>query len=264
MTTSDAGFYFSRMDGERFMPSKHVGGAWDEADLHVSPVVGLVVHHVEGWRREQNLGAKVLGRLSLDILGRLERGEIELQSRLLRPGRTIELIETTVTIAGRLTLLARTWFMSENDSAGVAGAEWSPMPGPGSAQPFEITDIWSGGYIQSVEARKIGEPRAGRAQAWIRSKVELIESEQASELARFAALVDTANGVAVRESPDRWMYPNLDLTIHLFRQPRGEWIGFDTTVSFGENGQGLTASVLHDEHGAVGTAQQILTVRGIA
>ena len=57
------------------------------------------------------------------------------------------------------------------------------------------------------------------------------------------------------------MFPNLDLTVHLFRQPAGGWLGLDTTVSFGPAGQGLTSSVLHDEQGPLGSVQQTLTVR---
>ncbi|MGV9574304.1 hypothetical protein ACWDRX_35110, partial [Streptomyces nigra] len=77
----------------------------------------------------------------------------------------------------------------------------------------------------------------------------------------YLALVDTANGIAVLRPPTEWMFPNVDLTVHLHRQPRGGWTGLDTTVSFGPSGQGLTSTVLHDVDGPVGTAQQILTVR---
>ncbi|MFD5884348.1 thioesterase family protein [Streptomyces yangpuensis] len=87
---------------------------------------------------------------------------------------------------------------------------------------------------------------------------------ESSALASYLALVDTANGVAVQQDPTAWMFPNLDLTIHLHRQPRGPWTGLDTTVTFGPSGQGLTSSVLHDLDGPVGHAEQILTVRPLS
>ena len=43
----------------------------------------------------------------------------------------------------------------------------------------------------------------------------------------------------------------------------GEWLGFDTTVSFGPTGLGLTSSLLHDVAGPFGTMAQSLTVRPI-
>ena len=57
------------------------------------------------------------------------------------------------------------------------------------------------------------------------------------------------------------LFPNTDLTVHLFRQPTGDWLGLDTDVSFGPDGIGLTASVLHDERGPIGRAAQTLTLR---
>jgi hypothetical protein len=74
-------------------------------------------------------------------------------------------------------------------------------------------------------------------------------------------LVDTANGIAVRADPHRWIFPNVDLTVHLYRQPVGAWVGLDSSAIFGPTGQGLTSSVLHDIYGSVGHANQTLTVR---
>ena len=103
--------------------------------------------------------------------------------------------------------------------------------------------------------------RPGRTTAWISTRLDLLAGEPVSDLARYLALVDTANGIAIRESPKEWLFPNLDLTIHLWRQPRGRWVGLDTTVVFGGHGHGLTSAMLHDLDGPVGRAEQILTVR---
>jgi len=80
-------------------------------------------------------------------------------------------------------------------------------------------------------------------------------------LTSYIALVDIANGLAARRPPDEWVFPNTDLTIHLHRQPRGHWVGLDTTAPFGPTGQGVTSTVLHDGSGPVGFAHQILTAR---
>mgnify|MGYP000616146169 CR=1 FL=1 len=89
----------------------------------------------------------------------------------------------------------------------------------------------------------------------------LLDGEPVSGLAHAARLFDIANGMTVRRDPREVAFPNLDLTAHLFAEPTGDWLGFDTRVSFGDRGLGLTASVLHDERGPVGTMSQILTVR---
>ena len=48
-------------------------------------------------------------------------------------------------------------------------------------------------------------------------------------------------------------------TVHA--TPAGPRLGLDTTVTFGPDGVGLTASVLHDVSGPVGRAAQTLTLR---
>ena len=98
---------------------------------------------------------------------------------------------------------------------------------------------------------------------WLRSTAHLIEGVPTSELAAMFALVDTANGVSVRALPSELVFPNVDLTVHLFRAPRGEWLGLATEVSFGADGVGLTAAVLHDLDGPFGRVAQILTLRPV-
>ncbi|GAA1466725.1 hypothetical protein NE857_17510 [Nocardiopsis exhalans] len=62
-------------------------------------------------------------------------------------------------------------------------------------------------------------------------------------------------------------FPNVDLTVHLHSQPEGPWVGLDSSVVFGPSGLGLglglDSTVLHDRLGAVGSAEQRLTVRSL-
>ena len=95
----------------------------------------------------------------------------------------------------------------------------------------------------------------------MKSDVALIEDEHVSILARNVGLLDLANGMTPRVSSAEVAFPNLDLTVHFFNQARGRWLGFDTTVSLGASGIGLTESVIHDVDGPIGTMSQCLTVR---
>lgn len=253
--------YFVPTGEDTYQPTEHAGGAWRDDELHISPVVALLVHHLQHWRAQHADPEKRLSRLSIDILGTLGRGEIALSTTLQRPGRTIELTETSAVIAGRHTLTARAWALSTGDTSDVAGTDLPALPGPEGLPERTMLDVWSGGFIRSVTVRDAEPPRPGRARAWVRGAHALIAGEEADPIARFLLPVDTANGIGVRRDPREWMFPNLDLTLHLFRQPAGEWTGLDTTVSFGPDGQGLTSSVLHDQDGPVGTVAQVLTVR---
>ena len=53
---------------------------------------------------------------------------------------------------------------------------------------------------------------------------------------------------------------NTDLTIHLHREPEGEWIGNDAVTAIDPNGIGLADATLHDAHGPFARALQSLYV----
>jgi hypothetical protein len=164
-------------------------------------------------------------------------------------------------LRGRPFVRARAWRLARGDTAAVAGGQPDRLPAPEEVEPQRLTSTWPGGYIESIEYRPIGRPEPGRGAAWLRTQLPLVAGEERTQPARFVGLLDTANGIAVRESPEEWFYPNVDLSVHFWRQPVGEWVGLDTTVTFGPGGQGLTSSVLHDEMGPVGREAQMLTIR---
>jgi hypothetical protein len=250
--------YYTRLDGTRFLPTAHVGGAWRSDEQHFAPVAGLITHALE--RHAAGSGLQI-GRLSFEILGVIPAAASEVVVETLRPGRTISLLEATMTVADRPVVRARAWLLSRQGTSAVAGGTPDPMPPPAELVSWDGPGTWPGGYIASLDIRRSAGAAPGRARAWVSTDVELLADEPVAPLARFVGLVDTANGIAVRQPPGEWMFPNLDLTVHLHRQPVGGPVGLDTTVVFGPDGVGLTSTVLHDAQGAVGRAEQILTVR---
>jgi hypothetical protein len=251
--------YFRRIGDGVYAPTEHVGGAWDPGDQHMSPLGGLIVHELELSRAGRP--PMTIGRVSFDILGRIASEDTTIRVRTLRPGRTIELVEAVATIGGRDTVSARAWLLADEETEPISGTDWEPLPAPETLPRRAIEEHWGGGYIRSVDIREARPYRPGRAAAWITTDVALVAGEEAGPLASFIKLIDTANGIAVRAHPQTLMFPNVDLTVHLFRKPAGRWVGLDTTVSFGPTGQGLTSSILHDVDGPVGTVEQMLTVR---
>ncbi|MFI2762367.1 thioesterase family protein [Streptomyces echinatus] len=255
------GSYYERIDEHRYKPTDHASGAWDPAEQHVSPLAGLIVHTIDQHVAGQPDSGLTVARLGFDILGRLALDECEIRVETIRPGRTIELLEAVALIAGRPVVTARAWRLASCDTTAVAGGGAEALTPPGALASWPLHSVWPGGYIASLDVRPLAPPRPGRATAWISTGLDLVAGEPSSPLASYVALVDTANGIAARQSPTAWMFPNVDLTIHLHRRPEGRWTGLDTTVTFGPSGHGVTSTVLHDTAGPVGHAQQILTVR---
>lgn len=252
--------YFERTGASSFRATELVGGAWDTATQHIAPALGLLAHAVEVDRDGRRDDGLVVGRLSYDILGTMPLDVVDVSVEVLRAGRTIELVEAVMSHAGRAGVRLRAWLLQPGDTAAVEGSALPRIAAPDELEPWDPAEVWPGGFIASTEVRRrLVEP--GRGQFWVRPVVPLVEDEEVSGLARLAGMLDISNGMVVREDPRKVAFPNLDLTAHLFRQPEGEWLGFDTTVSFGSGGLGLTSSLLHDASGPVGTSAQGLTVR---
>ncbi|MCH1883290.1 thioesterase family protein [Agrococcus sp. ARC_14] len=253
--------YFIALGDGRYQPTEHASGAWQPGEMHFSPLGGLLTHAIERHRAAAGAAPLLLARMTFDILGFLALDETTVRVETRRPGRTIELTEATASIAGRDVAVARAWHSVAVDTTSVTGGASEPMPGPDAMPHAEFAVEWGGGYVRSVELREGGDRAPGRNRAWQRTAHPLVEGEEVAPIARWIGLIDGANGIAVRERPDEWMFPNLDLTIHLHRQPEGAWVGYDTTVIFGPSGQGTTSTELHDQRGHVGRASQTLTVR---
>lgn len=203
----------------------------------------------------------MVSRIAFDIFGVIPSGAVDIEARVIRPGRTIELVEAEMRAAGQVVVRATAWRLATSDTESIAGDPFEPMPGPDTGHPWRGTGIWGGGFIRSLEFRVLPGWQPGRGQVWLRSDVDLVAGEGSSTLACFIGLVDTANGIAVRADPQTLAFPNTDLTIHLFRSPVGSWVGLDTSVTFGPDGVGLTAATLHDVSGPVGRVAQTLTLR---
>lgn len=256
--------YYQRLDAERFQPTVHAQGAWNDHEQHMAPVSGLVAHALERHEPRPDL---VMARVNYEILGLIPLEPTTLRVRTLRPGRTIELLEAVASVGGRDVVRAQAWRLATRETSAVAGGLPGAMPPRERCAPFGATATWPGGYIRSIEALRGPACEPGQGQAWIRTAHPLVDGEPVTPTAAFLGLVDTANGMNVRLDPREWAFPNVDLAVHLYRTPQGgpgRWIGFDTLVTIGTGGVGLTSTALHDELGPVGRAEQILTVRPMA
>ncbi|AKK02662.1 thioesterase family protein [Corynebacterium epidermidicanis] len=246
--------YFTRLDADSFQPNIHAEGAWSKEDYHFAALAGLLTHVIEKSRGDSPLQ---LARINFEILGRLPFGPATTEVRVIRPGRTIELVEATCTLAGRTAISSRAWYLHPSDTNDVAACDFPSLPEPMACPERDFASEWPGGFIAQMQARQVDKPRA----TWLTSPNTLVAGDEPIPVAEFLARVDAANGINPRQSPREWAFPNVDLTVHLFREPDPKWTGLETTVTWGATGVGLTSSVLHDIHGPVGRAEQALTLR---
>ena len=252
--------YFERIDDRSFTPSLDTEGAWNLTEQHIAPALGLLTHLVERHCDERG-DDFAIARLCFDILGPLPIEPFEADVRVVRSGRTVELMEASISHNLRTVVVLRAWLLKPHATESLAATALPRIASPLDMAPWDPTTVWRGAFIKSVNVRRTADG-PGRAAYWLRTQHALLDGEPVSTLARAAGLFDVANGMAVRVNPTEVAFPNVDLTVHLFGMPRSEWLGFDTSVSFGSNGLGLTSTVIHDEaDGPIGVIAQALTIR---
>lgn len=242
----------------RYCATDLAQGAWNEHEQHMAPATGIICAELDYFMPRADMR---IGRISLDILGLIPKGEFEIVTKVIRPGKTIELIESIFTAQGKTCIVARTWRMLVNDTQAVHGIEDQAVAGPEQAAVWHEIQNWPGGYIRSIEARTT-ERRPGKGVVWLNSYADMVEGEATSDFVRLMGMIDTANGIVTRQNwPFQYSFPNLDLQIHLYRMPVGAWLGLEAVQQYGSDGIGLTSAVLHDQKGPFGRSEQILTLR---
>lgn len=203
-----------------------------------------------------------IGRISFDILGLIPAGEFDISTKVIRAGRTIELLEATMTAQGKACIVARVWRMMTQDTSEIVGLEDVGQKRPVHIPVHNILGNWDGQFIQTMKSQvEPSQHRAGKGIVWLNTDVDMVEGEETSDFVHLMGMLDTANGIVPRLPDLSWAFPNLDLQIHLLRMPRGRWLGLETQQQYGDDGIGLTSSILHDDDGVFGRSEQILTLR---
>lgn len=244
----------------RFESTIHAQGTWQEIEQHMGAASGLLTHEL---LRHQPRADMRLGRISFEILGMIPTGEFTVDVETIRPGRTIELLEARMSAQGRVCIVARAWRLKITDTTSAEHYSDDPLPGPHQGQPFEAMKKWPGGFIQSLQYRVLDGHAPGKGRCWITTPYATVEGEQRHDTATLVGMVDTVNGVApvIDPASSGFSFPNVELQIHLYREPRGTWLGLRSTANAGPDGFGLTSAILYDEHGPFGRSQQLQTLR---
>ena len=83
----DDAFYLPLGD-DRWRATVHTTGPWDARFQHGGPPSALLGRAIEQCSPREDM---LVARMTVDILGAIPVGELELRSRTLRPGRSVEI-----------------------------------------------------------------------------------------------------------------------------------------------------------------------------
>jgi len=244
------------------VPSELTRGPWDRESQHAGPPAAAIARALE---RHPGGEGKQVGRITFEILRAVPIAPLMIEVRTVRPGRSVELLEALLTDSeGKELVRASSWRLvtAEVDLEG-AGEEGPAPAGPEEAEekPFFPTGE-EVGYHTAMEYRFLegGFLEMGPAKVWMRMRHPLVAGEEPTPLQRVLVAADSGNGVSAALDWRRYLFINVDLSVHLHRMPAGEWVCLEAVTLPERTGIGLASTALHDERGPIGHALQTLLV----
>jgi hypothetical protein len=254
---------FYEPDGKRFLATELTRGPWDPSAQHAGPPAALLGREIE---RLPDAEEFQVGRVTCEILRSVPIAPVRVSARILRPGRRVQLVEAELSDeSGEPLMRAGAWRLRaaplEIPPEAMAAAEPPPWAEQGSEVEFFPTGEELG-YHSAMEVRfvKGGFIEPGPALVWLRMRQPLVAGEQPSPLQRVLVAADVGNGVSASLDYQRYLFINVDLTVHLERMPVGEWVCVDAQTLPQPSGNGTAESVLADEGGRIGRALQTLLI----
>jgi hypothetical protein len=253
---------FYEKAGDGFVATELTRGPWDPGAQHAGPpsaLLGRAIEQVDGAEGFQ------VARVTFEILRPVPIGAVRVEAEVVRPGRSVQMVEASLSAENGELMKARAWRIRTGEIEIPDDVVSTPPPPPGPEQGGEPEFFSTGqsvGYHTAMEWRSVGggflEP--GPATVWMRMGCALVAGEEPTPLQRTLVAADVGNGISAVLDWGRFLFINVDLSVHLERMPEGEWVCVDAVTLPQPNGLGTAESVLADERGRIGRAAQALLI----
>lgn len=250
-------------DGETFLPTEFARGGWSPGAQHGGPPTGLLARVVEGV--PTSVPMEVV-RLTVDLFREVPLRPLNVETRVLREGRRIQIVAASLIAEDTEVARARALKIriGEIELPASPNPAWQPVPGPeeGTLVDWRGSGVARGPHrkfhVDAVEIRTIDHSflAAGPGCSWFRLLVPVVAGEATSPFARMAALADMGNGNSQVIDGRKWIYVNPDLTLHLHREVEGEWLGMRSMAHQHGTGVGFADTELFDGAGPIGRVAQ--------
>jgi acyl-coenzyme A thioesterase PaaI-like protein len=264
---------FVPVDENCVRPTTYARGPWSLEYLHGGPVAALLAHAIESLQEDES--DWFTSRLTVELERPVPVEMLRYVAEITRTGRTVTTVEAAVTNADTGTLLARGRAVrirarpvplpfDDPQLAPLLRVEPAPSV-PSDGRPVERDGSTPTAFhTAAIEQRFVGDiARPGPIFDWIRARVPLVPGRSLSPLERVAAAADQASGISAVLPGATHNFINPDLTVHLFRPLRGEWVGMSSSTHHHTEGSAMTNTAIFDLDGRVGNSNQslVLTAR---
>jgi acyl-coenzyme A thioesterase PaaI-like protein len=263
--------------GDVWEPTDLSRGPWDPGACHGGAPAALITRELErvAWPSTREGDATIpmrLARVTIELVRPVPTRPLRISAEVVRPGRKVGLLEATLSTVddGAVVAMARALRIRTADVALHDG-------GPGGAAAHGLDDVApplppTASDVDTAMADYVGFHNGGTEHRfvrgsfhvpgpvfdWIRLAVPVVPDEEPSPWQRASAAADFGNGIASSVGFGEGLFINPDLTVHLWREPVGEWIGMESVMRTSNTGIGLSDSAMWDQQGRIGRGNQSL------
>lgn len=244
---------FFTLDGEYLVPAPSARSPWGAGMLHGRLIGGLAARAAETGYAEPGLHP---ARLTVDMFRNSPLTPLRVESRLVRDGRRIRVVD--VEVSGGKGPIGRATVVFLRRGEQPAGQVWAAepwnVPAPGELGEPHGAGAWGAKFPWDppfdLWVLNGGGPRP-RGRAWIRETHPMVEGEPVSPFVRTALAADFASPLS-NGNADNVAFINADYTLALSRLPLGEAIGLESAGHLSEDGVAVGHCSLYDESGPIG------------
>ena len=264
MTLPDSLFI---IDGDDVTATELSRGPWDPASCHGGPVGALLVRTCERIEATGAPGPWQLARITVELVRPVPvLAPLRIASEVERPGRNVSLVGARLTTEQGVEVARARALRIRIAEVSLPGT-YSPEPAFGAPGEGRVAEPgFVGGetayHRDSVEMRFVDGSwnEQGPIALWCRLLHPVLPGEEPTGAQRAIATADFSNGVSAELDPMEMLFINPDLSMHLARQPEGEWIGMQARSHYGTLGAGIAEAALFDHRGRCGRSVQSLFI----
>ena len=202
-------------------------------------------------------------RVTFEILRPVPVAELVVDARVVRPGRSVELLDGELKAGGETVMTVRAWRVKATGAETVADQPPPPRPADATPPPPGLDGVGGGPGRSSSGSRPAAGTRAGPATVWTRLRVPVVVGEEPAPAGaararrrrlrqrRVPRCSRSASGCSSTRS---------SLSTSAARRV-GEWICLDAETTISRGGAGFARSVLSDDYGVGRPGAQSLLVQ---
>lgn len=260
--------YLPTPDPDLFESTTLAQAGWYPDGQHGGVVAALLGRAIEA---VPTLDDMETARLTVELFRVVPTVPLRVTTRVVRQGKRIQMVEASLVDPEGLELARAVGLRLRRADLDLPSAAETPpldLPLPDEITPPDMGKWGIGGstktlyHRHAIEVREIegGFGRSGPGAMWLRILRPLVAGEPVSPLTRAVVTGDFVNGLSRLLDPTRFVFMNADLSIHLHRMPRGEWVGVEAVSRYDPVGRGIATGRLFDTAGEVGRSTQTLFV----